>query len=87
MKGIGRRLSSVPVMSRSTRVCRVIRRRSVLHTTIRCESTREDIMRAPSSVGRYDSARVDEGRKCLLLLAIEMKARTLSEEGGGGPAM
>ena len=35
-------------------------------------------MRAPSGVGRYNSTRVDEGRKCYSLLAIQtkkMKAR------------
>ena len=36
---------------------------------------RDQLLRAPSSVGRYNSTRVDEGRKCWLLLAIKMKAR------------
>ena len=35
----------------------------------------DQLLRAPSSVGRYISTRVDEGRKCWILPAIKMKAR------------
>ena len=44
-------------------------------------------MRAPSSVGRYSSKRVDEGRKCWLLLGMKNKYTSRSREGGVGPAM
>ena len=33
------------------------------------------MLRAPSIVGRYNWTRVDEGRKCWILLAVKMKAR------------
>ena len=36
-------------------------------------------------MGRYNSARVDEGRKCRILLAIKMKARTVVGRGGESP--
>ena len=36
---------------------------------------RDRLLRAPSSVGRYNSTRVDEGRKCWILPAVKMKAR------------
>ena len=44
----------------------------------RFEQHARQVLRAPSSVGRYNSTRVDEGRKCCSLLAIKtrkMKAR------------
>ena len=47
------------------------------------------LLRAPSSVGRRNSMRVDEGRKGWSLLAIKMKARTIVGRGEksllGGP--
>ena len=36
---------------------------------------RDQLLRAPSSVSRYNSTRVDEGRECWILLAVKMKAR------------
>ena len=36
---------------------------------------RDQLLRAPSSVGKYNLTRVDEGRKCCILLGIKMKAR------------
>ena len=42
-------------------------------------------LRAPSSVGRYNSTRVDAGRKCGILVAIKMKARTVVGRGEEGP--
>ena len=47
-------------------------------------------MRAPSGVGRYNSTRVDEGRKCYSLLAIKTKKNEGAcriGEGGGDSAM
>ena len=45
---------------------------------------KELLLRAPSSVGTHNSTRVDEGRKCRILLPIKTKARTVvgrEEEG------
>ena len=39
------------------------------------QKERDQLLRAPSRVGRYNSTRVDEGKKCSLLFAIKMKAR------------
>ena len=46
---------------------------------------KDPLLRAPSSVGRYNSTRVDEGRKCRILLATKMKARTVVGRGEEGP--
>ena len=46
---------------------------------------RNQLLRAPSSVGKRDSMRVDEGRKGRRLLAIRMKGTYRSGEGGGEP--
>ena len=43
------------------------------------------MLKMPSSVGRYTSTRIDEGRKCLILLAIKIKACTVVERGTEGP--
>ena len=45
------------------------------------------LLSAPSSVGRYDSTQVDEGRKYSTLLEKKTKAHVPygSGEGGGGP--
>ena len=39
------------------------------------QKKRDQLLRAPSSVGNYNSTRVDKGRKCWILLAMKMKAR------------
>ena len=39
------------------------------------KKTKNQLLRAPSSVGRYNSTRVDERRKCRILLAVKMNAR------------
>ena len=36
---------------------------------------KDQLLRASSSVGRYHSTRVDEGRKSWILLAVKIKAR------------
>ena len=36
-------------------------------------------------MGRHNSTRVDEGRKCCFFLAIKMKARTVVGRGEKGP--
>ena len=47
---------------------------------------RDQLLRALSSVGRYNSTRVDEGRKCWILLAVKMKARAeVGREEEGPP--
>ena len=43
------------------------------------------MLRAPRSVGRYNSTRVDEGRKCWILLAVKMKARAEVRREEEGP--
>ena len=45
----------------------------------------DQLLRPPSSVGGYISTRVDEERKCWVLLAIKMKARTVVGRGEEGP--
>ena len=45
----------------------------------------DQLLRAPSSVGRCNSTRVAEGRKCSLLLAIKVKARAEVARGEEGP--
>ena len=39
------------------------------------KKNRDQLLRSPSSVGRYNSTRVDEGRECWILLAVKMEAR------------
>ena len=39
------------------------------------QKKKDQLLRAPSSVGRYNSTQVDEERKCRILLAVKMKAR------------
>ena len=46
---------------------------------------RDQLLRAPSSVGRYNSTRFDEVRKCWLLFAIKMKASAEVGRAGEGP--
>ena len=46
---------------------------------------KDQLLRTPSSVGMHNSTRVDEGRKCLILLAIKMNARTVVGRGDEGP--
>ena len=48
---------------------------------------KDQLLKAPinSSVGRCKSTRVDEGRKCRIILAIKMKARTVVGKGEEGP--
>ena len=48
---------------------------------------KDQLLRAPSSVvGRCNSTRVDEeGRKCWILLATKLKARTVVGRGKKGP--
>ena len=43
------------------------------------------LLRAPRSVGKYNSTRVDEGRKCWIILAVKMKARAEVEREEEGP--
>ena len=49
------------------------------------EKKRDQLLRAPSSVGRYNSTRIDEGRKCWLIFAIKMKARAKVGREEEGP--
>ena len=42
---------------------------------------RDQLPRVPNRVGRYNSTRVDEGRKCCILQAIKIKARTVVGRG------
>ena len=46
-------LSSIPTMMRFDFICKNAE-----------EKKRDQLLRAPSSVGRYNLTRVDEGRKC-----------------------
>ena len=46
---------------------------------------KDQLLRAPSSVGRYNLTRVDEGRKCWILLAVKMKARAEVGREEDGP--
>ena len=43
-----------------------------------CKNTkkRDQVLRAPNSVGRYNSTRADAGRKCWILLEVKLKARS-----------
>ena len=44
------------------------------------KNQRNQLLRAPSRVGWHDSTRIDEGRKCWSLLAIQTEARTVVGE-------
>ena len=46
---------------------------------------RDQLLRAPSSVGRYNATRVDDGRKMLNYAREKMKARTVVRRGEKGP--
>ena len=46
---------------------------------------KDQLLRAPSSVGRYNSTRFDEGKKSSIILARKMKARTVVGRGEEGP--
>ena len=50
----------------------------------KCKKRINQLLKAPSSVGRHNSTRVDEGRKCEFLLPIKMKARTVVGRGEEG---
>ena len=56
-------LSSIPTTMRFDFICKNEKKK------------RDQLLRAPSSVGMYNSTRVDKGRKCGLLLVIKRKAR------------
>ena len=43
------------------------------------------MMKSPSSVSRYTSTRIDEGRKCRILLAMEIRACTVVGTVEGSP--
>ena len=43
------------------------------------------LLKSPSSVGRYKSTRIDEGSKCCILLAIKITAGTVVGMGEGSP--
>ena len=45
------------------------------------KNQRNELLRTPSSMGRQNSMRVDEGRNSWNLLAIKMKARTVVGRG------
>ena len=42
-------------------------------------------MKSPSSVGRFQSTRIDEARKCSILLAMKIRAGTVVGRGEGSP--
>ena len=46
---------------------------------------KDQLLRALSSVGRYNSTRADEGRKCRIILAIKIKVRTVVGRGEKSP--
>ena len=43
------------------------------------------LLKSPSSVGRYKSTRIDEGKKCRILFAIKISAGTVVGRGEGSP--
>ena len=53
----------------------------------KCKKKLDQLLRTSSSVGRYNSTRLNEGSECRGLLAIKNKRAYRSAEGGGGPAM
>ena len=50
------------------------------------DKKRDQLLIAPSSVGRYNSTRVDEGTKCCILLTKKKRARAeVGREEEGPP--
>ena len=46
---------------------------------------KNQLLSTPSNVGRYNSTQVNERRKCWIILAMKMKARTVVGRGEKGP--